>query len=119
MGAEEEVHVHRGARKVQGPYLYGLKQAGAAWQKKVKGIPAKQGIRPLISDNAIYCNDQSGDVIASYVDDFLRMGPNIQRLRSIANGIAKDVPIKDLRDANWDLGVRIVRSSPIGNVKLN
>ncbi|RYP05916.1 hypothetical protein DL765_009679 [Monosporascus sp. GIB2] len=37
----------------------------------------------------------------------------------IANGIAEDVPIKDLGDANWYLGVRIVRSSPTGDVRLD
>ncbi|RYP10891.1 hypothetical protein DL764_000327 [Monosporascus ibericus] len=54
--------------------LYGLKQAGAAWQERVRGILAKQGFHPLISDDAIYFNPKTGSVIASYVDDFLLFG---------------------------------------------
>ncbi|RYP44694.1 hypothetical protein DL769_011501 [Monosporascus sp. CRB-8-3] len=99
--------------------LYGLKQAGAAWQERVREILAKQGFRPLTSDDAIYHDPKTGNVIASYVDDFLLFGPDRQRLKDIAKKIAEDVPVKDLGDADWYLGVRIVRSSPTGDVRLD
>ncbi|RYP37869.1 hypothetical protein DL768_010826 [Monosporascus sp. mg162] len=99
--------------------LYGLKQAGAAWQERVREILAKQGFYPLISDDTIYFNPKTGCIIASYVDDFLLFGANRQYLKSVAKEIAEDVPIKDLGDADWYLGVRIVRSSSTGDVRLD
>ncbi|RYP46575.1 hypothetical protein DL769_011380 [Monosporascus sp. CRB-8-3] len=99
--------------------LYGLKQAGAAWQKKVRTILDKYGFKPLLSDDAIYLNAKTRDVIASYVDDFLLFGPDKARLKAIADAIAGDVPINDLGAADWYLGVRIVRSSETGDVRLD
>lgn len=99
--------------------LYGLKQAGAAWQERVREILAKRGFHPLVTDDAIYLNPDTGDVIASYVDDFLLFGPNKERLQEIARDIAKDVAIKDLGAADWFLGVRIIRSADDGDVRLD
>ncbi|RYP70033.1 hypothetical protein DL771_005724 [Monosporascus sp. 5C6A] len=99
--------------------LYGLKQAGATWQEKVRELLAKLGFLPLISDDAIYRNAETGDVISSYVDDFLLFGAGRERLEGVAEGLAEDVPVKDLGDADWYLGVRLVRSLPTGDVRLD
>ncbi|RYO77524.1 hypothetical protein DL764_010211 [Monosporascus ibericus] len=99
--------------------LYGLKQAGTAWQERIKKILAKLGFHPLISDDAIYFNLETGNVIASYVNDFLLFGADRQYLKSVAKEIAENVPIKDLGNADWYLGVRIVRSSSTGDVRLD
>ncbi|RYP61962.1 hypothetical protein DL771_009936 [Monosporascus sp. 5C6A] len=99
--------------------LYGLKQAGATWQEKVRELLAKLGFLPLISDDAIYRNAETGDVISSYVDNFLLFGAGRERLEGAAKKLAEDVPVKNLGDANWYLGVRLVRSSPTGDIRLD
>src|SRR5208282_4442402 len=51
--------------------LYGLKQSGRSWQQKAKKELAKLGFSPLKSDSAIYRNEKTGVILASYMDDFL------------------------------------------------
>ena len=99
--------------------LYGLRQSGACWQEKVREIMGKKGYKPLISDNAIYRNVNTKIIVASYVDDFLLIGPDRSLLQSLTNSLNEEVSLNDLGDANWFLGVRIRRSSPTGNVRLD
>lgn len=99
--------------------LYGFKQVGAAWQKRVRAILKELGFVPLISDDTIYINHETGDVIASYVDDFLLFGSDLKRLQELAKAIAFETPITDLGAADWFLGVRIVRSADDGDVRLD
>ncbi|KAI0995048.1 hypothetical protein K3495_g13133, partial [Podosphaera aphanis] len=99
--------------------LYGLKQSGACWQDKVRCIMMKRGYKPLVSDNAIYMNKEKGITVASYVDDFLFIGPNVDELKSLSESLNSEVPLNDLGDAHWFLGVRVRRSSPTGCVRLD
>lgn len=99
--------------------LYGLKQAGATWQARIKAILKQLGFIALVSDDAIYLNPETGDIIASYVDDFLLFSADKERLTKLTKAIAEIVTIKDLGEADWFLGVRIVRSSPTGDVRLD
>ncbi|RYP48577.1 hypothetical protein DL768_005576 [Monosporascus sp. mg162] len=99
--------------------LYELKQAGAAWQKKVRTILVEYDFKPLTSDDAIYINPKTRDIITSHVDNFLLFSPDTGRLRYIADAIASNVPINDLGAIDWYLGVRIIRSSETGDVRLD
>lgn len=60
--------------------LYGLKKAGTAWRERVGEILAKRGFHPLVTDDVIYLDPDTGDVIASYVHDFRLFGPAKQPL---------------------------------------
>ena len=99
--------------------LYGLKQSGACWQEKIRTIMKAQNFTPLISDNAIYFNKTNGIIVASYVDDFLLVGPNRMRLQSLIASLNKEVALNDMGDAEWFLGMRIQRSSPTGSVRID
>ena len=99
--------------------LYGLKQSGACWQEKIREIMKKKNYFPLISDNAIYQNKQAKIIVASYIDDFLLLGQNRKELECLVKDLNSEVALNDLGDASWFLGVRIQRSSPTGNVKLD
>lgn len=99
--------------------LYGLKQSGACWQRRVREIMKKNGYYPLISDNSIYYSKITKIIIASYVDDFLLFGPNREALKALTEDLNKAVSLHDLGDASWFLGVRVRRSSPTGSVRLD
>ncbi|KAI0991442.1 hypothetical protein K3495_g16745 [Podosphaera aphanis] len=99
--------------------LYGLKQSGNCWQVKIRSIMRKHGFNCLVSDNAIYQNRTKSIIVASYVDDFLLVGPNKSDLQKITRELNKEVPLNDLGEANWFLGVRIRRLSPTGAILLD
>lgn len=56
--------------------LYGLKQSGNCWQAKIRSIMSNYEFSHLASENAIYHNKATRIIVASYVDDFLLIGPN-------------------------------------------
>ena len=99
--------------------LYGLKQSGNLWQKKVKTFMVKRGFLPLKLDNAIYVNHELGIIIAIYVDDFLMLGADRRALSALAADFNEEVRLNDLGDANWFVGVRIRRSSPTGDITID
>jgi len=99
--------------------LYGLKQAGAEWQRKAREIMRQFGFEPLKCDNAVYHNSKNGDVVASHVDDFLLCGPDKDRLTKLISGVTEVIEIDDLGEADWYLGVKIFRTSPTGDVRLD
>ncbi|CAD6498717.1 BgTH12-01134 [Blumeria graminis f. sp. triticale] len=99
--------------------LYGLKQSGACWQDKVKSLMHTRGFKALAADDAIYFNKDSGVIVASYVDDFLLIGPDKSKISALTKSLNKSVPLNDLGEASWFLGVRVQRSSPTGSVRLD
>ena len=80
--------------------LYGLKQAGNAWQKKVRELLARRGFEPLVSDDAVYVNRKTGVIVASYIDDFLLFGPNEKALKDLAFNNPNNVLLKDPKNAD-------------------
>lgn len=99
--------------------LYGLKQSGACWQEKLRSIMGNNSYYPLISDNSIYHNKDTNIIVASYVDDTLFFGPDRKRMEDLISSLNDEVPLNDLGDASWFLGIRIQRSSPTGCVFLD
>lgn len=79
----------------------------------------RRGFEPLISDNAIYRNRKTKIIVASYVDDFLLIGPNKSEIQSLTKSLNSEVALNDLGDANWFLGVRIRRSHVTGSILLD
>lgn len=77
------------------------------------------GFIALVLDDVIYLNLKTGDIIALYVDDFLLFSVDKERFTKFTKVIAEIVIIKDLGEVDWFLGVRIVRLSPIGDVRLD
>ena len=67
----------------------------------------KHGFSPLISDNAIYLNRKTQIIVASYVDDFLLIGANRNDIKALTKSLNDEVPLNDLGEASWFLGVRI------------
>jgi len=98
--------------------LYGLKQAPRQWQKALKRVLLSLGFIQLKSDNAVFINYKQRLVLCTYVDDMLILGPNSDQIRQFKSEFAKQFEIKDLGDANYFLGVRIVRNRPEGTIIL-
>jgi FMN phosphatase YigB (HAD superfamily) len=99
--------------------LYGFKQSAIKWQRKAKMLLASKGFMPLKSDDAVFYSQKTGDVVTTHIDDFLIMGQSLQRLEELVTSLQKDVKLNILGNADWFLGMKILRSTPTGDVRLD
>jgi hypothetical protein len=99
--------------------LYGLKQSAMEWQRKARMLLASRGFMPLESDNVVFYSQKTGDVVTTHVDDFLIMGQSLQRLEELVTSLQKDVKLNSLGNADWFLGIKILQSTPTGNLRLD
>jgi hypothetical protein len=74
---------------------------------------------PLESDDAIFYNQKTGDVVTTHVNDFLIIGQSLQRLKELITSLQKDVKFNILGNADWFLGIKILRFTSIGNIRLD
>ena len=91
--------------------LYGLKQAGRAWNKTMDAALIDLGFRPAHSDSCVYVM-QGGDVVMYllvYVDDLLLVANDTARLDSVKAQLSSRFEMKDMGEAQFILGVQIRR----------
>jgi hypothetical protein len=88
--------------------LYGLKQGGRQWQIKLRGELEMLGFRPLVSDPSIYRNKETGVIVATYVDDFIALGPTNDLIDQFFEQLGDHMEMKDLGFPIYFLGVEIV-----------
>lgn len=91
--------------------LYGLKQAGRAWNKKMDAALVELGYKPCHSDSCVYVKrDDSGVFyILVYVDDLLLVTNDTTQLAAIKAALSKRFEMKDMGEAHFILGVQITR----------
>ena len=91
--------------------LYGLKQAGRAWNKKMDAALVELGYKPLHSDSCVYVK-QDGDSVMYllvYVDDLLLVTNDTAQLTAIKAALSRRFDMKDMGEAHFILGVQITR----------
>lgn len=91
--------------------LYGLKQAGRAWNKKMDAALIDLGFRPTHSDSCVYVR-RSGDIVMYllvYVDDLLLVTNDVAQLKSVKSALRSRFEMKDMGEAEFILGVQIRR----------
>jgi hypothetical protein len=91
--------------------LYGLRQAGRAWYKKIDAALNDLGLKPTMSDNCIYVLHETPTTVYGllYVDDLLLISNVLSRLQSIKAELSKRFEMKDLGEAQFILGLQIHR----------
>ena len=94
--------------------LYGLKQAGRSWYKKMDSTLSKLGFTALPTDNCIYVQRSDADAVflLLYVDDLLIACRLLERVTSIKAKLAGIFSMKDMGEAQFILGLQIVRDRP-------
>jgi hypothetical protein len=100
--------------------LYGLRQAGRSWFKKIDSALIAMGFVPLSADNCIYVQRSSEDTvyILLYVDDLLLACRLLRRLTSIKEKLSSLFSMKDMGEAQWILGLQITRDRPNRTLKI-
>lgn len=89
--------------------LYGLRQAGRQWNKKLDQILRELGLKPTANDICLYHSETENEFtfLVVYVDDILYMSNSLERLSIIKNGLRKVFDVKDLGSASFCLGIEI------------
>ena len=88
--------------------LYGLKQSPRLWQHTLKATLKRLGYLPLVADQCIYRCIDTGLIIVTYVDDFLLIGPQGEKLKTLKQQLSEAFDMKDLGQCHYFLGVRII-----------
>ena len=89
--------------------LYGLKQSGREWYiEACRGLDTL-GFTPSFSEPSVFRNPDSGIIIGLYVDDMLILGPKLDAVQRVIQGISALWEIKDLGDVGTILGVQVRR----------
>jgi hypothetical protein len=89
--------------------LYGLKQSPRLWQLTLRKALKSLGFEPLVTDSCLFINRQDGILVVTYVDDFLALAPKGNELDAFIYELRSKWTLEELGDAEYFLGVRIVR----------
>lgn len=90
--------------------LYGLKQSGREWNKKISKFLRSIGYLPISGDSCVFLNLVTNVIIALYVDDLLIFSKSkaaIEEVKALLN--QEYEKMKDLGPAQLILGIRIKR----------
>jgi hypothetical protein len=101
--------------------IYGLKQASRQWYYKFHQVISSCGFEANPVDDCIY-QKFSGSKFAFlvlYVDDILLASNNIGLLHETKKFLTKNFEMKDLGDASFVLGIRILRDRSRGILGLS
>lgn len=89
--------------------IYGLKQAGMLWNKKLDQALSKFGLQKTKLDPCIYRNDSSTLFVAIYVDDFLMFYQSSDDLNNLKKFLNHHFRMKDVGAVTSCLGMRIIQ----------
>jgi hypothetical protein len=87
--------------------IYGLKQAGRQWNKKLDTALLKFGLVKCKTDPCIYHDNKLNLLVAIYVDDFLIFYKQKNELEGICEFLNNNFKMKDIGEAKSCIGIRI------------
>lgn len=101
--------------------LYGLRQSGRQWNRKLNSILNEIGFIACGSEPCLYIKRANNNVniIAVYVDDMLLGCSNIDDLDIIKREISKRFEIVDKGPVNHFLNMEIERDGPTGSIAIS
>ena len=89
--------------------LYRLKQAARQWLLYLTNILNQLDFSSISSDTAVFVHKNLPIIIAIYVDNLLVFSKSEKFTKDLYNKLAKKLDIKDLGEANYYLGVEIIK----------
>ena len=101
--------------------IYGLKQASWQWYMKFDRIITQNGFKENTIDRCIYLrvSESSYIFLVLYVDDILLASNNFDLLIETKHMLSTHFDMKDLGEASYVLGVKILRDRANGVLKLS
>jgi transposase InsO family protein len=91
--------------------LYGLKQAGRTWNKRMDVELKAHGFVPIHADPCVYAYKRGNVVliISLYVDDLLLASDNLEELKKVKAELQSCFEMEDMGEASFALGIKITR----------
>lgn len=101
--------------------LYGLKQAGRAWNKKIHEVLTGLGFVKMEADHCVYQFIDRTTVIwlCLYVDDLLLFSNQLPALVAFKARLSNQFKMKDLGEAEFVLGIAITRDRTNRTISIN
>ena len=87
--------------------LYGLKQSGMEWYKKIKGILISMGLRPSHADPCLFINQEMEIYVGLYVDDLAIWARKQEDLDKFKRDLNSQVEVRELGEISDFLSLRI------------
>ena len=99
--------------------LYGLRQSGRQWYRKLDEKLRRIGFRPLKADPCLYSYQQEGKttIVSVYVDDILIATNDMQEMAKIKKELKTSFKMKDLGPVHYCLGIEFKQDTN-GTVKM-
>ncbi|GJV35067.1 putative reverse transcriptase domain-containing protein [Tanacetum coccineum] len=96
--------------KLQRP-IYGLKQASRSWNKRFDEEIKKISFTQNPDEPCVYLKASKSNIafLVLYVDDILLMGNSVAMLQEVKSWLCKCFSMKDLGEAAYILGIKIIR----------
>ena len=91
--------------------IYGLKQASRSWNIRFDQATTSFGFEKSPDEPCVYKRIQAQKVVflVLYVDDILLIGNDKQVLSGVKDWLHKQFDMKDLGEANYILGIKLIR----------
>jgi hypothetical protein len=92
--------------------LYGLKQSGRNWHKKIDGWFRGYGFHPTSADPCLYVKFGPNNeilVIVLHVDELIVVSNSRAMVDDFKQAISMKFSMKDLKELDWILGMAIIR----------
>ena len=92
--------------------IYGLKQASRSWNIRFDQAITSFGFEKSPDEPCVYKRIQAQKVVflVLYVDDILLIGNDKQVLSGVKDWLHKQFDMKDLGEANYILGIKLIRN---------
>ena len=89
----------------------GLKQASRSWNIRFDQVVKTYGFEQNVDEPCVYKHIKDGKLVflLLYIDDILLIGNDVGALSSVKVWLAEQFDMKDLGEANYVLGIRIIR----------
>jgi len=96
--------------------LYGLKQAGRCWHKKLNEVFEKMGFSKLLVEHSvwIYCI-----IIPVFIDDMTIASKSMDSINRVKEELQANFELHDLGPTSWLLSVEIIRDIPQHTLSLS
>src|SRR5215510_13731688 len=101
--------------------LYGLKQAGRAWYKKMVHIFKQMNFALALSDTSLFIrtNDQGALIIPVSTDDMTVTGSTRKVVEDFKVELRRYLPITDGGELKWMLGFEVKRDRVVQTIGMN
>jgi len=92
--------------------IYGLKQAGRCWHKKLNEELESMGFKRVICSHSIWIfkRGNSRIIIPVFIDDITIAAKSASDVQSVKDDLKKRFKLRDLGPTSWLLGVEITRN---------